>query len=136
MSASTPFKYVVWHIKHAVAVTHTCVYCNAPHQPLAQGKPKAHDGQTDDVATLATPGEVFVLRKLLPATSDYDFNIHVMDFQPGEFLNVKVRGGQTPSLCHTSHRAGGSLQSTWASVAAGPGHLPAGQQLVRCMLMR
>lgn len=55
-----------------------------------QGKPVTQFGHTDDVSTLETPGEVFVLRKLLPATTDYDFNIHVMDFNPGEFLNVKV----------------------------------------------
>lgn len=34
-------------------------------------------------------GEVFLLRKLLPQTRDYDFNVHVMDFAPGEYLNVK-----------------------------------------------
>ena len=34
-------------------------------------------------------GEVFLLRKLLPQTGDYDFNVHVMDFAPGEYLNVK-----------------------------------------------
>ena len=39
---------------------------------------------------LPVPGEVFALRKLLPATADYDFNIHIMDFHPGEYLNVKV----------------------------------------------
>ena len=32
---------------------------------------------------------MFLLRKLLPQTADYDFNVHVMDFQPGEYLNVK-----------------------------------------------
>ncbi|PSS11585.1 (S)-ureidoglycine aminohydrolase [Actinidia chinensis var. chinensis] len=44
---------------------------------------------TDKQPLLQTPGEVFELRKLLPASMPYDFNIHVMDFQPGEFLNVK-----------------------------------------------
>ena len=39
---------------------------------------------------LPVPGEVFALRKLLPQTSAYDFNIHIMDFQPGESLYVKV----------------------------------------------
>ncbi|GAB2236354.1 hypothetical protein Droror1_Dr00028188 [Drosera rotundifolia] len=38
---------------------------------------------------LETPGEIFELRKLLPTSAAYDFNIHIMDFQPGEFLNVK-----------------------------------------------
>ncbi|KAI8547040.1 hypothetical protein RHMOL_Rhmol07G0164700 [Rhododendron molle] len=44
---------------------------------------------TDKQPLLQTPGEVFELRKLLPASMPYDFNIHIMDFQPGEFLNVK-----------------------------------------------
>lgn len=46
-------------------------------------------GSTADQRLLETPGEVFELRKLLPTSAPYDFNIHVMDFQPGEFLNVK-----------------------------------------------
>ena len=44
-------------------------------------------------------GEVFLLRKLLPQTADYDFNVHVMDFLPGEFLNVKARLNLLPSEC-------------------------------------
>ncbi|KAM4085517.1 hypothetical protein ACJW30_10G034100 [Castanea mollissima] len=39
---------------------------------------------------LETPGEIFDIRKLLPTSLPYDFNIHIMDFQPGEYLNVKV----------------------------------------------
>ncbi|KAJ9173308.1 hypothetical protein P3X46_016459 [Hevea brasiliensis] len=46
-------------------------------------------GSTDEQPILETPGEVFELRKLLPPSLPYDFNIHIMDFQPGEFLNVK-----------------------------------------------
>lgn len=46
-------------------------------------------GSTDKQPLLETPGEVFELRKLLPVSLAYDFNIHIMDFQPGEFLNVK-----------------------------------------------
>ncbi|KAL0400371.1 UNVERIFIED_CONTAM: (S)-ureidoglycine aminohydrolase [Sesamum radiatum] len=44
---------------------------------------------TNKQPLLETPGEVFELRKLLPTSLPYDFNIHIMDFQPGEFLNVK-----------------------------------------------
>ncbi|XP_072958269.1 (S)-ureidoglycine aminohydrolase [Typha angustifolia] len=44
---------------------------------------------TDKQPLLETPGEVFELRKLLPTSAPYDFNIHIMDFQPGEYLNVK-----------------------------------------------
>ncbi|WOL06113.1 (S)-ureidoglycine aminohydrolase [Canna indica] len=46
-------------------------------------------GSTEKQPLLETPGEVFELRKLLPTSSHYDFNIHIMDFQPGEYLNVK-----------------------------------------------
>ncbi|CAA6656479.1 unnamed protein product [Spirodela intermedia] len=46
-------------------------------------------GSTNQQPLLETPGEVFELRKLLPASIPYDFNIHIMDFQPGEYLNVK-----------------------------------------------
>jgi (S)-ureidoglycine aminohydrolase len=31
---------------------------------------------------------MFALRKLLPETADYLFNIHIMDFNPGEHLKV------------------------------------------------
>ncbi|KAJ3678699.1 hypothetical protein LUZ60_002502 [Juncus effusus] len=44
---------------------------------------------TDKQPLLETPGEIFELRKLLPTSASYDFNIHIMDFKPGEFLNVK-----------------------------------------------
>lgn len=44
---------------------------------------------TDKLPLLETQGEVFVLRKLLPTSIAYDFNIHIMDFQPGQYLNVK-----------------------------------------------
>ena len=50
---------------------------------------QAVSGAVDSQPVLPVPGEVFLLRKLLPATPDYDFNIHVMDFAPGQFLNVK-----------------------------------------------
>ncbi|KAG0453080.1 hypothetical protein HPP92_025744 [Vanilla planifolia] len=46
-------------------------------------------GSTDEQPLLETPGEVFELRKLLPTSPSYDFNIHIMDFQPGEYLNIK-----------------------------------------------
>uniref|UniRef100_A0A803R5D4 Cupin type-2 domain-containing protein n=1 Tax=Cannabis sativa TaxID=3483 RepID=A0A803R5D4_CANSA len=46
-------------------------------------------GSTDQQPLLDTPGEIFELRKLLPTSTPYDFNVHIMDFQPGEYLNVK-----------------------------------------------
>ena len=43
-------------------------------------------GHVEDSPLLPTAPEVFELRKLLPQTGDYDFNIHVMDFKPGEYV--------------------------------------------------
>jgi quercetin dioxygenase-like cupin family protein len=55
----------------------------------ADADPVFLHGRTDDSPLLPTAPEVFRLRKLLPQTGDYDFNVHVMDFSPGEFLEVK-----------------------------------------------
>ena len=61
----------------------------SPDAGPLQGSPRFVHGHTQEQALLPTPGEVFALRKLLPQTGDYDFNIHVMDFLPGQHLNVK-----------------------------------------------
>lgn len=50
-------------------------------------------GHAEESPLLPAAGEVFELRKLLPQTAEYDFNVHVMDFKPGEYLYVKVGGG-------------------------------------------
>ena len=46
-------------------------------------------GTTGEQPLVPVAPEVFALRKLLPTTPEYDFNMHVMDFEPGEFLLVK-----------------------------------------------
>jgi (S)-ureidoglycine aminohydrolase len=56
---------------------------------LVQDPPGFLHGNTEDSPVLPADPEVFVLRKLLPATPQHDFNVHVMDFQPGEYLYVK-----------------------------------------------
>lgn len=49
---------------------------SATRLPLSpQGSPKFVHGHTQEQAVLDTPGEVFALRKLLPATEEYDFNM-------------------------------------------------------------
>ena len=61
--------------------------------PAAQGgAPRFVHGATQAQPVLPVPGEVFQLRKLLPQTAAYDFNVHVMDFLPGEYLNVRGEG--------------------------------------------
>lgn len=59
------------------------------HYRIKGVEPKFLHGEIETQPLIAAPGEVFKLRKLLPDTEDYDFNIHVMDFMPGEHLNVR-----------------------------------------------
>lgn len=54
------------------------------------GSPKSVAASENEVQPVVPAGEVFRLRRLLDATDQaYDFNIHIMDFSPGEFLHVK-----------------------------------------------
>jgi hypothetical protein len=79
-----------------------------PGPGVLQGSPAFQHGCVEDQATLPPGGlEVFGLRKLLPQTADYDFNVHVMDFKPGEYLHIKV-GCVDPSPGHAGGRAGPS----------------------------
>ncbi|KAG5228792.1 (S)-ureidoglycine aminohydrolase [Salix suchowensis] len=64
-------------------------YCPNLYDSLENHVTEQIVGSTDQQPLLETPGEVFELRKLPPQSLLYDFNIHIMDFQPGEFLNVK-----------------------------------------------
>ena len=42
-----------------------------------------------DCETVVPAGEVYRLRRLLPLSREFDFNVHVMDFAPGEYLQAK-----------------------------------------------
>eukprot|EP00276_Gloeochaete_wittrockiana_P010875 CAMPEP_0184652532 /NCGR_PEP_ID=MMETSP0308-20130426/10240_1 /TAXON_ID=38269 /ORGANISM="Gloeochaete witrockiana, Strain SAG 46.84" /LENGTH=265 /DNA_ID=CAMNT_0027087469 /DNA_START=133 /DNA_END=927 /DNA_ORIENTATION=- len=46
-------------------------------------------GKEQDFEPKVVPNEHFLLKRLLPHDARYDFNMHVMDFQPGEYLTVK-----------------------------------------------
>ncbi|PWA58506.1 ureidoglycine aminohydrolase [Artemisia annua] len=76
-------------------------------------------GSTDQQALLDTPGEVFQLRKLLPTSLSYDFNIHIMDFQPGEFLNVKEVHYNQHGLLLLEGQGIYRLGDSWYPVEAG-----------------
>ncbi|KAK9127650.1 hypothetical protein Syun_016447 [Stephania yunnanensis] len=67
----------------------TIVMFERRYSSLQNHVPEFVIGSTNMQPLLETPGEVFELRKLLPTSPPYDFNIHIMDFQPGEYLNVK-----------------------------------------------
>eukprot|EP00898_Chlorokybus_atmophyticus_P009032 jgi/Chlat1/912/Chrsp108S01422 len=83
------------------------------------GQPRAKIGYTDDNPALETPGEVFGLKKLLPTTPEYDFNIHVMDFHPGEYLMVKELHYNQHGLALLEGRGIYRLGSNWYPVQAG-----------------
>lgn len=51
--------------------------------------PQVLSGEVETSPLLDVGVEVFKLRKLLPQTLAYDFNVHVMDFYPGEYLKVR-----------------------------------------------
>ncbi|KAL0051945.1 hypothetical protein WJX82_005133 [Trebouxia sp. C0006] len=53
------------------------------------GKAEVVVGSTSKQPVLDVSPEIFTLRKLLPQTGNYDFNVHIMDFRPGEYLYVK-----------------------------------------------
>lgn len=76
-------------------------------------------GSTDQQPLLETPGEVFQLRKLLPTSLPYDFNIHIMDFQPGEFLNVKEVHYNQHGLLILEGQGIYRLGDSWYPVEAG-----------------
>ena len=59
-----------------------------PHPQKNGTSPAPVVGNVDEQKML-DPGapEVFGLRKLLPLSEEYDFNIHVMDFEPGQYLH-------------------------------------------------
>ncbi|KAK8658247.1 hypothetical protein V6N13_036457 [Hibiscus sabdariffa] len=76
-------------------------------------------GSTDKLPLLETPGEVFELRKLLPASMPYDFNIHIMDFLPGEFLNVKEVHYNQHGLLLLEGQGIYRLGDSWYPVQAG-----------------
>ncbi|EYU42760.1 hypothetical protein ABFS82_13G003700 [Erythranthe guttata] len=76
-------------------------------------------GWTNKQPLLETPGEVFELRKLLPTSLAYDFNVHMMDFQPGEFLNVKEVHYNQHGLLLLEGQGIYRLADSWYPVQAG-----------------
>lgn len=84
-----------------------------------QPMPKFRHGSTDDQPLIAADGEVFRLRKLLPQTQEYDFNIHVMDFFPGEYLNVKEVHYNQHGLLLLAGKGIYRLGESWMPVSAG-----------------
>ncbi|XP_042403188.1 (S)-ureidoglycine aminohydrolase-like [Zingiber officinale] len=85
------YVYLPPNVEHTLKsdMAATVVIFERRHASLENYHPEQIIGSTAKQPLLETPGEVFELRKLLPTSAHYDFNIHIMDFQPGEYLNVK-----------------------------------------------
>ncbi|XP_047152853.1 (S)-ureidoglycine aminohydrolase [Vigna umbellata] len=97
----------------------TIVVFERRYSPLANHIPEPLVGSTDKHPLLETPGEIFELRKLIPTTLAYDFNIHIMDFQPGEFLNVKEVHYNQHGLLLLEGQGIYRLGDSWYPVQAG-----------------
>lgn len=67
----------------------------------------------------SVPGEVFKLRRLLPSTGEFDFNMHIMDFHPGQHLNVKEVHYNQHGLLLLSGKGIYRLADQWMPVAQG-----------------
>ena len=87
--------------------------------PPSGGSPSFHQGSTEQLPNIETPGEIFKLKKLLPFTEHYDFNIHVMDFEPGEYLNVKEVHFNQHGLLMLEGQGVYRLGERWFSTKAG-----------------
>lgn len=61
-----------------------------PGTAEANGKvPAFFHSSVRECETVVPAGEVYRLRRLLPLSREFDFNVHVMDFAPGEYLHAK-----------------------------------------------
>lgn len=85
----------------------------------AGGSPVFSSGAVDDSPLLPVGPEVFKLRKLLPQTATYDFNVHIMDFQPGEYLWVKEVHYNQHGLLMLEGKGIYRLADKWYPVQAG-----------------
>lgn len=99
--------------------TATIVIFERRYQKLTRKYPEMIVGLTHSQPVLEVPGEVFVLRKLLPTSEEYDFNIHVMDFEPGDYLNVKEVHYNQHGLLMLEGRGIYRLGENWYPVQAG-----------------
>eukprot|EP00899_Mesostigma_viride_P015385 jgi/Mesvir1/23848/Mv10651-RA.1 len=92
----------------------------APATSLCEvDRPSFQVGYTSQQPLLPAAGEIFKLRKLLPTTPEYDFNIHVMDFEPGEYLNVEELHYNQHGLVLLQGEGIYRLSDKWYPVTAG-----------------
>jgi len=115
------YAYLPANIKHSMISDEstTLVIFERRYAATEDSPPDLIVGSTDKQPLLETPGEVFQLRKLLPTSLLYDFNIHIMDFQPGEYLNVKEVHYNQHGLLLLEGQGIYRLGDSWYPVQAG-----------------
>lgn len=115
------YAYLPANLKHSVISDEpsTLVIFERRYTTIGDYHPDLVVGSTDKQPLLETPGEVFELRKLLPTSLPYDFNIHIMDFQPGEYLNVKEVHYNQHGLLLLEGQGIYRLGDSWYPVQAG-----------------
>ncbi len=82
-------------------------------------RPQLVIGDADAAPAAVPAGETFALRHLLPLTPDHDFNVHVMDFLPGEYLRVKESHYNQHGLLMVAGQGIYRLGEEWFPVSAG-----------------
>jgi len=115
------YAYLPANTKHSMISDEptTLVIFERRYSAVEDSHPDLIVGSTDKQPLLETPGEVFQLRKLLPTSLSYDFNIHIMDFQPGEYLNVKEVHYNQHGLLLLEGQGIYRLGESWYPVQAG-----------------
>ncbi|RXI00932.1 hypothetical protein DVH24_001166 [Malus domestica] len=115
------YAYLPPNVDHSLRcdASATLVVFERRHDSLENQSTDQIIGSTDKQPLLETPGEVFQLRKLIPTSISYDFNIHIMDFQPGEYLNVKEVHYNQHGLLLLEGQGIYRLGDSWYPVQAG-----------------
>ncbi|CAL9176187.1 (S)-ureidoglycine aminohydrolase-like [Musa acuminata AAA Group] len=115
------YAYLPPNVEHLLKcdTTATILIFERRYISLENHCPEQIVGSTEKQPLLETPGEVFELRKLLPTSAPYDFNIHIMDFQPGEYLNVKEVHYNQHGLLLLEGQGIYRLGDSWYPVQAG-----------------
>ncbi|XP_039141568.1 probable (S)-ureidoglycine aminohydrolase [Dioscorea cayenensis subsp. rotundata] len=115
------YAYLPANYKHSLESdeTATIIIFERRYASVENLYPEPVIGSTEKQPLLETPGEVFELRKLLPASAPYDFNVHIMDFQPGEYLNVKEVHYNQHGLLLLEGQGIYRLGDSWYPVQAG-----------------
>mmetsp|Transcript_19431 Transcript_19431/g.58706 ORF Transcript_19431/g.58706 Transcript_19431/m.58706 type:complete len:317 (+) Transcript_19431:253-1203(+) len=85
----------------------------------AARKPVYQTGTTEARPLIPVDPEMFGLRKLLPSAPEYDFNIHVMDFYPGQFLYTKEMHWNQHGLVLLTGQGIYRLGNDWHPVQSG-----------------